>query len=109
MKTWQIILILLAIACVLLGMFYIGYYAEHPTPKQPNYYSISAIVVSVDYTLDRVTAKDCNGSLWQFTGAEDWMIGDICACTMDDNKTEKISDDKIVNVKYCGTLEMLGN
>lgn len=108
MKSWQMTLILLAVACTLLGMFYVGYYAEHPTPEQPTYYSMTTIVVTVDHDLDRVTVKDYNGSLWQFNSAEDWQEGDICSCVMDDNATPNRYDDKITNVTYCGDFEAFG-
>ena len=61
------------------------------------------IVVNVEN--DVVTLKDSNGEYWEFEGAEDWMINDICACIMNDNATEKIYDDEIVKVKYCGFVD----
>ena len=109
MKSWQMTLILLAIACTLLGMFYIGYYAEHPTPEQPTYYPMTGIVTNVDHDLDIVTFKDCTGHLWDFYGAEDWEEGDICSCIMNDMGTPSIIDDEIIGEpKYSGRFEMWG-
>lgn len=49
-----------------------------------------------------VIVEDFNGFHYQFNGAEDWQVGDICSCIMNDNGTPQIKDDKIVKVKYSG-------
>ena len=67
-----------------------------------NLYPESMIVVEVDRERDVVTAQDCVGFLWEFTGCEDWHEGDIAACIMDSMGTELIFDDEIVKVRYCG-------
>lgn len=68
-------------------------------------YSITTMVVEVDYESDVVTVVDFNRNYWQFAGCEDWFEGDICTCTMDANGTEIIYDDKIINTRYCGWVE----
>ena len=70
-----------------------------------NDYPLTALVVDVSQATDKVTVKDVNGNLWQFDGAEDWLVGDIVSCIVDNNRTEEIADDKIVKVRYNGTIE----
>lgn len=72
-------------------------------PKEEKY-AMCAIVVDVSTGNDTVTIKDYNGNLWQFTGAEDWAVGDVCACVMDDNATAEIKDDEIISTRYQGTF-----
>lgn len=68
--------------------------------KKTEIYPQTMVVVKVDN--DVVTLADFNGFMYEFEGAEDWMVGDICSCIMDDNGTEKVFDDKIVDTKYSG-------
>ena len=70
------------------------------TTPSNNYYALSTEVTDVDYKADTVTVTDHNGNEWQFSGCEDWMIGDGCAVVMDDKGTEIIYDDEIVNTRY---------
>ena len=65
-----------------------------------NYYALSTTVTDVDYESDTVTVTDHNGNEWQFSGCEDWMIGDGCALVMNNMGTEIIYDDEIVNTRY---------
>lgn len=68
-------------------------------------YSLSTVVTAIDKANDTVTVTDFNGNDWQFTGVEDWFVGDICALTMDNMATDEIFDDEIINCKYCGWIE----
>lgn len=65
-------------------------------------YAKSGIVTRVDRKTDTVTFADRSGNEWQFTGAEDWMVGDHIAVVMDDCGTETIFDDRVVSVRYEG-------
>ena len=65
-------------------------------------YSLTTIVVSLDYTTDEVVVIDFNGNEWIFDGCEDWCLMDVCSLTMDDNSTLLIYDDVIVNYRYSG-------
>ena len=65
-----------------------------------------SVVVNVDYNNDIVTVKDFNGFLWEFFGCEDWIENDICSLLMFDNNTsDTIFDDIIVDVRYDGWVE----
>lgn len=70
-----------------------------------NIYPMTAIVTEVNHTTDIVTIEDFNGNLWQFDGAEDWQVNDICSCLMGDNGTSNIYDDEILKVRYSGWVE----
>ena len=69
-----------------------------------NDYPMTTVVVDVSQATDKVTVKDTNGNLWQFDGAEDWSVGDIASCIVNDNRTEEIADDEIIKVRYNGTM-----
>lgn len=75
------------------------------TKKTKNLYAMTTVVYAVSDANDTVTVKDFNGNLWQFKGAEDWEINDICSCVMDNKGTTYIKDDEIIKVKYSGYLE----
>lgn len=68
-------------------------------------YPMTAIVVDVSRANDKVTIKDYNGNLWQYTGVEDYEVGDVVSCIMNSKGTEYIKDDVIIKVKYSGSFE----
>lgn len=68
------------------------------------YYPTVGIVCEVDKAANVVAVKDNNGNVWEFSGTEDWIRGDICAMLMYDNGTEIIYDDIIIDVRYCGYI-----
>ena len=82
--------------CVLLIMCWIILFIV----PHNNLYAKSGIIVEMDYVRDTVTIVDSQGFLWDFSGCEDWEIGDRCACVMDDAGTARIFDDKIISVRY---------
>lgn len=91
-------LILIGIALIILtGM--IGITCESHE-NESELYAKSGIVTRVDRKTDTVTFADRSGNEWQFTGAEDWMVGDHLAAVMDDCGTETIFDDRVVSVRY---------
>ena len=69
-----------------------------------NLYPHAAVVVEVDDVGDCVYVSDYNGEIWMLYGAEDWMIGDVVAMTMEDNGTDRIDDDEIIQARYCGSI-----
>ena len=54
---------------------------------------------------DTVYVTDSAGFTWAFCPAEDWMIGDMAAMTMNDKGTPSILDDEIVDVRYTGYFD----
>jgi hypothetical protein len=71
-------------------------------PSEKNLYAKSAQIISLDYDNDFVTIEDANGFCWTFDSCEDWMVGDYCACVMNDRGTLTIFDDEIISVTYQG-------
>lgn len=74
-------------------------------PADSIQYAKTAKIIEVNRITDTVTCEDYNGNLWEFTECEDWEVGDIAALLMNNNGTENIYDDTIVEVRYCGALE----
>ena len=72
-----------------------------PTSKG-DIYPDTMTVTGIDTEADVVTLTTSSGHMYQFYGVEDWQIGDICSCIMNDNGTETIEDDIIVDTKYSG-------
>ncbi len=70
-------------------------------------YPRTMVVSEIDAGSDTVVLTDSVGFEWEFYGIEDWQVGDICSCIMDDNGTENIEDDIIVDAKYNGQIEDL--
>lgn len=71
--------------------------------RENEIYPQTMIVIEVEN--DTVIVEDFNGFQFQFDGAEDWMVGDICSCIMKTNGTETIIDDEIIDTKYSGYIK----
>lgn len=67
-------------------------------------YPRTMVVTEINEEADVVTLTDAVGFEWEFYGVEDWAIGDICSCIMNDNGTENIEDDEIVKTRYNGNI-----
>lgn len=68
-------------------------------------YPQTFVVGNVDYEHDIMTLVDCNENEWECYGIEDYNIGDIIAAIMNDNNTEIIFDDEIIDLRYAGYME----
>ena len=68
-------------------------------------YPLCGIVIEVNYEEDYITIEDFYGNIWIFEGIEDWAENDVVAMIMDDHGTERIEDDIIIDLRYCGTIE----
>ena len=74
-----------------------------PEPPTPSAYPLAGVVVQVDRNADLVTFRTGSGQLFTLTGTDDWLTGDVIACTMSDNATpDDITDDIITDYRYCG-------
>lgn len=71
--------------------------ANRTTFETNNNYLLQTTVISVSD--DIITVIDNCGNLWEFYGAEDWKVGDECICIMNNNNTNIITDDIIIEVK----------
>lgn len=102
MKSRTLIVIFTFFAGISTGviMSVILFNIEANTTPKVNHYPLTTVVSSVEYSTDTVEVEDGNGTIWAFTGCEDWQIGDTCSLIMSDNGTENIYDDEIVKTKY---------
>ena len=68
-----------------------------------NFYTRTGIVVDLDYDTDVVTVVDGADLVWQFTGCEDYCIGDLVEMLMQKTgKPDYILDDVIFSTCYAG-------
>ena len=59
---------------------------------------------------DVVTMETATGHIYEMTGAEDYMTGDLVSLIMDDNGTpDDVTDDSIVTARYAGYWTEAGN
>jgi hypothetical protein len=59
-------------------------------------------VTTIDRNRDMVTCVDAEEQVWQFFGAEDYLVGDLVRCEIDDRGTLEFSDDIILNHHWLG-------
>ena len=68
-----------------------------------NFYSRTVLVVDLDYDTDVVTVVDVADLVWQFTGCEDYCVGDLVEILMQKaGNPENIFDDVIYSTCYAG-------
>ena len=68
-----------------------------------NFYTRTGLVVDLDYDTDVVTVVDGADLVWQFTGCEDYCIGDLVEMLMQKTgKPDYILDDVIFSTCYSG-------
>ena len=68
-----------------------------------NFYTRTGLVVDLDYDTDVVTVVDGADLVWQFTGCEDYCIGDLVEMLMQKTgKPDYILDDVIFSTCYAG-------
>lgn len=65
----------------------------------PSEYVLRAEVVKVDLLEDYVVCEDINGEAWEFYGVDDFQQGEFVLLLMNDNATETIYDDEILDVR----------
>lgn len=80
------------------------------TPTERGIYSMSCLVSEINYVesknCDLITVTDTNGNEYEFySDSEDWEIGDIASCTVDNKGTVTIKDDIIVSATFSGTID----
>lgn len=94
----------LALIMILIITMLIGISAQASTvDNHTSVYNTCMIITNTNYDENIVTCETSMGYIFQFYGIEDYFVGDIIICTMDDNGTPKsIIDDKIIDTKYSG-------
>lgn len=97
---------LAALATIATGSMKATAYSGEITTRQPELYPMAFVVDEIDRESDLVYIKTAAGFIYSFESVEDWMIGDIAAAIMSDNGTpETITDDQIINIRYCGYID----
>lgn len=100
MKRW--FCLCMAFALILAGLWsFFGSWIYQPPGRE---YPIAGIVDSIDRENDTVLVVDGAGNVWEFTGCEDYYLGDVVAFIMNDNGTPEIFDDYIVKARYVGNF-----
>ena len=95
MKVNQVIAIVAAMF-VVIGGCGIAY------TQSNNIYPTVFEVVEINESEDIIYLVDVNGNEWIWNGVEDWQVGDIAAAIMNNNNTEIIYDDDIIQLQYVG-------
>lgn len=88
-------------ACLRAGSWTRRSELEVPTEN----YLLCGIVESINHEENYITIVDNSGNAWEWEGVEDWQENDIAVMMMNNNGTEKITDDIIMNIKYTGWVE----
>jgi len=96
MKKMYMVIVALVLCGILMGVV---------ACAQAETYPAALMVVDLDEHEDMVIAVDFNGNEWTWTGIEDIFPGDMIAVVMDDQDTEAIYDDEIIDLRYCGWIE----
>ena len=65
----------------------------------PSEYVLRTEIVEVDLLEDCVVCEDINGEAWEFYGADDFQQGEFVLLLMNDNATETIYDDEVLDVR----------
>lgn len=68
-------------------------------------YPTCGIVESVNYGADYMVIRGFDGIFWVWEGVEDFQPKDVVAMIMDDNNTESVLDDHVMDVSYCGWIK----
>lgn len=68
-------------------------------------YPQTFIVIETDQATDLLTLETFTGFTYQAYGIEDYMTGDIVAAIMEDNNTDDITDDAIMQLRYTGYVD----
>jgi heme/copper-type cytochrome/quinol oxidase subunit 2 len=91
---WAItILVVLIVGCLI-------WFSTLKPSTSSDVYSLTCEVIEVNRTNDTVLVIDATGNEWEWTGTEDWEIGDCASMVMNDNGTDEVYDDVIISVRY---------
>lgn len=96
----KIILLFTAVSMLIIGFLCGSAYGNRNHTYTSNLYPISTKVIILDYTTNKVTVQQTNGTLWAFYGCDDWELNDNCNLIMDNNGTPEVYDDIIVDYRY---------
>lgn len=72
------------------------------TPAYAATYPATMKVIAINPATDLVTMKTATGHMYEMTGVEDYLVGDLVSLIMDDKGTADITDDEILSAHYAG-------
>lgn len=72
------------------------------TPAHAATYPATMKVTEINTTTDVVTMETATGHMYEMTGVEDYLVGDLVSLIMDDKGTADITDDAILDARYAG-------
>lgn len=72
------------------------------TPAHAATYPATMVVTEINRATDVITMETATGHMYEMTGAEDYMVGDLVSLIMDDKGTQEIADDAILDARYSG-------
>lgn len=72
------------------------------TPAHAATYPATMKVIAINPTTDVVTMETATGHMYEMTGVEDYLVGDLVSLIMDDKGTADITDDEILSAHYAG-------
>ena len=72
------------------------------TPAYAATYPATMKVIAISPTTDVVTMETATGHMYEMTGVEDYLVGDLVSLIMDDKETTEIADDEILDARYAG-------
>lgn len=84
---------------IILAIFTLSFFAH------AEIYPTTFIVTNINVDNNLLTLTDFTGNEWLYESIEDWFIGDITSAIMDNNNSEHIEDDIIIQLKYEGYIE----
>lgn len=95
------VLIALMVMAVLVGAYTLGR-GKGADEIMSHIYSRVGTVCAIDEVRNSVLVVDGVNFKWEFFGVEDWEVGDMVSMIMDDNGTDFIEDDIIIDVTFVG-------
>lgn len=72
------------------------------TPAHAATYPATMKVTAINPATDVVTMETATGHVYEMTGVEDYLVGDLVSLIMDDKGTTEITDDEILSARYAG-------
>ena len=91
---------------IVIILFILVFFSILAVSARADIYAQTFVIVETDTLHDVITMIDFVGNKWEWNGVEDWICGDLVSALMDDNNTEIIYDDIILNIRYSGWIEI---
>ncbi len=68
-------------------------------------YAATGMVSAIDHSADTVQFRTATGLVYEFSGAEDYDLGDLISAIMSDEGTpDDVTDDRVMSARYAGRV-----